>query len=734
MPQDQHDPATQSSGTSGTAKSAAKAETENAAPKTAKAASSRTPRRRHTSSSRGRQTKEQKDQQKDQQGQIEGQKDTTEQPAVIAAEAPAPVEQPVVQESPATEIAAQVAAATPATTEPAPRATTRGRRGGANRRRSGKAEKAEQPDVQLVPVVSAPEPDASESATPADGQPEIAPAAELLPLDAAILAHLDALSAAAAQSAGQEPAHEEAQATQAAAEEQPPTAMTPVEEEPRSRYRFGKPRSPIAPAQATARSERLSGWRATPPALLTPLPAEASESAAARNEIAAAVAEPAEHAATNETEVAVLPAETPTEAFEAPEASAVEAAANETEPATAEAATSETGETADEQSEREGPAHRRRRGRGRGRNGRAQEAETGEAEADEQEPEPEQERPGRAETPSSRHPAPYGPPNGAVTYAREYENNGYMTGMEGYDEPGYTPYTPAPRTRSTQSTQSTRPSAPASRASRHQEHEESPWEMATAQQHVQEPESPFGAPEPSFARGFGPQSSGVAAPLHEAPPRVRRGERAGEAPPMSANQLGSVLTNAIAQQTDRLLNELRRQAYPPSMTVALPAFPSTERVGVFVDVANLLYSARSQRMSIDFGRLLDFLRANRRLIRAHAYAPTNPDPHAEQTFLSAVKGVGYRITTKNYKTFASGARKADMDLDLCMDIVRMVDAGALDTVVLVSGDSDFLPLLEYCSDHGVRVEVAAFDDAAAMILRQSCDLFINLSQVDEIRM
>jgi uncharacterized LabA/DUF88 family protein len=63
----------------------------------------------------------------------------------------------------------------------------------------------------------------------------------------------------------------------------------------------------------------------------------------------------------------------------------------------------------------------------------------------------------------------------------------------------------------------------------------------------------------------------------------------------------------------------------------------------------------------------------------------------------------------------------------------MVDARAIDTVVLVSGDSDFLPLLEYCSDHGVRVEVAAFDDAASMVLRQSCDLFVNLSLVDEIR-
>ena len=98
-----------------------------------------------------------------------------------------------------------------------------------------------------------------------------------------------------------------------------------------------------------------------------------------------------------------------------------------------------------------------------------------------------------------------------------------------------------------------------------------------------------------------------------------------------------------------------------------------------------------------------------------------------------MKGLGYRITTKNYKTFASGAKKADLDLDLCMDIVRLVEAKALDTIALVSGDSDFLPVLEYCSDHGVRVEVAAFEDSAAMILRQSCDVFVNLSMLDEIR-
>ncbi|HEY7350918.1 MAG TPA: NYN domain-containing protein [Ktedonobacterales bacterium] len=259
-----------------------------------------------------------------------------------------------------------------------------------------------------------------------------------------------------------------------------------------------------------------------------------------------------------------------------------------------------------------------------------------------------------------------------------------------------------------------------------------PYQVANGLQQLNQPQSPFAGPEPSSARGFGPVPRGVAMPA-ERGVRMPRPERTVETGNISANQLALIFTQAIQQQTDRLLMELRRSQGTPSMTVNFPPMPSNERIGVFVDVANLLYSARNMRLAIDFGRLLDFLRGNRRLVRAHAYCPTSPDPRAEQMFLDAVKGLGYRITTKNYKTFSSGAKKADLDLDLCMDIVRLVDSGAVDCISLVSGDSDFLPLLEYCSDHGVRVEVAAFDEATASILRQSCDLFINLSMVEEIR-
>jgi uncharacterized LabA/DUF88 family protein len=251
---------------------------------------------------------------------------------------------------------------------------------------------------------------------------------------------------------------------------------------------------------------------------------------------------------------------------------------------------------------------------------------------------------------------------------------------------------------------------------------------------------PFMGPEPSPARG-----STFTAPPPLRHPRsetlraasAHSAKQAAESPLMSAasvNYLANAVAQAIQAQTDRMVAEWRRVTQAPTnVSVSLPPFPSNERVGVFVDVANLLYSARTLRLTIDFGKLLDFLRGNRRLVRAQAYCPTSPQPGDDQMFLQAVKGLGYRITTKNYKTFSSGAKKADLDLDLCMDVVRLVDGKAVDCIVLVSGDSDFMPMLDYCSDHGVRVEVAAFDESMSATLRQSCDLFVNLSMLEEIR-
>jgi len=188
------------------------------------------------------------------------------------------------------------------------------------------------------------------------------------------------------------------------------------------------------------------------------------------------------------------------------------------------------------------------------------------------------------------------------------------------------------------------------------------------------------------------------------------------------------------RNTDRLLSAMRQAGLNGDVAPAPRALNVTERVGVFVDVPNLIYAARYLNRWIDFGKLLDRLLAGRRLVRAHAFSPTDPDPSAEQQFLTPVKSQGFRLTTKNYRTFASGAKKADMDLDLCMEVVRLVVAKALDCVVLCSGDGDFMPLVEFCSDNGVRVEAASFVEATSDELRQACDRFYNLSAMDGIRL
>ena len=236
-------------------------------------------------------------------------------------------------------------------------------------------------------------------------------------------------------------------------------------------------------------------------------------------------------------------------------------------------------------------------------------------------------------------------------------------------------------------------------------------------------ESPAFAPEPdSGSLALNP----VSQPSVEPAARVAPGPVQSQATGDLALLLRG-MDEIQARHTERLMSALR-QAPPPLAAAAT----SVERVGVFVDVANLLYAARYLNRWIDFARLLDRLVAGRRLIRAQAYSPTDPDPAAEQSFFLPVKGQGYRITTKDYRTFSSGAKKADLDLDIAMDIVRMVDAGAVDSIVLASGDGDFLPVLEYCSDHGVRVEVAAFSESTHDELRRVCDRFVNLSSMDGV--
>lgn len=158
------------------------------------------------------------------------------------------------------------------------------------------------------------------------------------------------------------------------------------------------------------------------------------------------------------------------------------------------------------------------------------------------------------------------------------------------------------------------------------------------------------------------------------------------------------------------------------------------RVGVFVDVPNIIYAAERIGVTIDFGKLLHLLTRGRELVRASAYAPISDDPQQRldsQKFVQPFVHRGYRIMTKPLKRFSDGTMKGNFDVELAMDVLTMSDR--LDIVSLVSGDGDFSRLVEIVGSKGVRVEVVAFGASTSAELRAICDDYIDIQeQLDQL--
>ncbi|HLD22105.1 MAG TPA: NYN domain-containing protein [Patescibacteria group bacterium] len=153
---------------------------------------------------------------------------------------------------------------------------------------------------------------------------------------------------------------------------------------------------------------------------------------------------------------------------------------------------------------------------------------------------------------------------------------------------------------------------------------------------------------------------------------------------------------------------------------------SSQRVGVFVDVQNMYYSARAlYDQHVDFGEILKEAVGNRHLIRAFAYV-IQADNEDEKTFFTALQERGFELRVKELQSFYGGAKKGDWDVGLSMDVVRM--APKLDAIVLVSGDGDFAELLRYVKALGCRAEVMAFGSSASSALRTEADTLCDLSQ------
>jgi len=149
-----------------------------------------------------------------------------------------------------------------------------------------------------------------------------------------------------------------------------------------------------------------------------------------------------------------------------------------------------------------------------------------------------------------------------------------------------------------------------------------------------------------------------------------------------------------------------------------------QRVGVLIDVQNLYHSAKNlYQARVNFREVLKLAVSGRNLIRVFAYV-VRTKTGEEKPFFDALTKLGIETRVRDLQEFYGGQKKADWDVGIVIDAIRM--APSVDVLVLASGDGDFISLVEYLKNQGKRVEVAAFGRSSSARLKEIADEFIDL--------
>jgi len=151
-----------------------------------------------------------------------------------------------------------------------------------------------------------------------------------------------------------------------------------------------------------------------------------------------------------------------------------------------------------------------------------------------------------------------------------------------------------------------------------------------------------------------------------------------------------------------------------------------QRVGIFIDTQNLYHSAKNlYKAKVNFGNVVRDSLDGRILIRATAYVAST-ETGEEQAFFDALTKLGIETKTKDLQIFYGGAKKADWDVGIAVDAIKL--SPKLDVVVLATGDGDFIPLAEHLKSLGCQVEIITFGRSASGKLREAVDDVIDMCE------
>ena len=155
-----------------------------------------------------------------------------------------------------------------------------------------------------------------------------------------------------------------------------------------------------------------------------------------------------------------------------------------------------------------------------------------------------------------------------------------------------------------------------------------------------------------------------------------------------------------------------------------------KNVAVFVDVANIFYAAKAAGADIDYVLLLKAATAGRDLVRAYAYTGLDPDNENQRNFHSFLARNGYKVVSKDIRKYGDGKVKANLDIELVVDMMKT--SRNLDVAVVVSGDGDFAPAIRAVQEMGVRCEVISFRGNTSSDLMEVADRFTDITQLAKV--
>ncbi len=156
----------------------------------------------------------------------------------------------------------------------------------------------------------------------------------------------------------------------------------------------------------------------------------------------------------------------------------------------------------------------------------------------------------------------------------------------------------------------------------------------------------------------------------------------------------------------------------------------SKNVAVFVDVANIFYAAKAAGADIDYVTLLKAAVAGRDFVRAYAYTGLDPDNENQRNFHSFLARHGYKVVSKDIRKYGDGKVKANLDIELVVDMMKT--ARNLDVAIVVSGDGDFAPAIRAVQEMGVRVEVISFRGNTSSDLIEVADAFYDITQIAKV--